>query len=99
MHKFESGLRRLQPSVQPSRYRVQYNTSGHARLHVVTPRSLTATGRNGPPWLTPSSTAVRSMPLEHWSAASAASGLVLAASRCTWVAPESGPWAEPFKRV
>ena len=31
-----------------------------------------------------------------WSAASAASGLVLAASRCIWVAPESGPWAEPF---
>ena len=28
--------------------------------------------------------------------ASAASGLVLAASRCIWVAPESGPWAEPF---
>ena len=31
-----------------------------------------------------------------WSAASAASGLVLAASGYTWVAPESGPWAEPF---
>eukprot|EP00964_Phaeocystis_antarctica_P063412 scaffold38064_cov73-Phaeocystis_antarctica.AAC.3 len=46
---------------------------------------------------TPSSTAVRSMPLEHWSAASTASGLVLAASRCTWAAPESGPWAEPFR--
>ena len=29
------------------------------------------------------------------SAASAASGLVLAASRYTWVAPESGPWAKP----
>ena len=27
---------------------------------------------------------------------SAASGLVLAASRCIWVASESGPWAEPF---
>ena len=34
-----------------------------------------------------------------WSAASAASGLVLTASRCTWVAPESGSWAEPFQRV
>ena len=31
-----------------------------------------------------------------WSAASAASGLVLEAARYTWVAPESGPWAEPF---
>ena len=29
----------------------------------------------------------------------AASGLVLAASGCTWVAPESGPWAEPLERV
>ena len=34
-----------------------------------------------------------------WSAASAASGLVLAASGCTWVAPESAPWAEPLERV
>eukprot|EP00964_Phaeocystis_antarctica_P119088 scaffold82821_cov65-Phaeocystis_antarctica.AAC.1 len=34
-----------------------------------------------------------------WSAASAASGLVLAASGCTWITPESRPWAEPFKRV
>eukprot|EP00964_Phaeocystis_antarctica_P090789 scaffold58142_cov78-Phaeocystis_antarctica.AAC.1 len=34
-----------------------------------------------------------------WSAASAASGLVLAASGCTWTTPESRPWAEPFKRV